>query len=184
MENEKPYKIRDWSSNLTPGRELKIERSICVSDYSKLPSLINIPEENLHAMRDGSAAAEQAIFEKLQEAAKDWDTHGAQTRQLDMALQYAKTPQTKHRSNEWKDAESGWWDVQEKSNMVYKMIYRVSKNNRYGNCEQVSWCVMWQVSTNPPPTYGSSYGSGVKIAGQIESIIKTNMKCKNILTGA
>ena len=44
----------------------------------------------------------------------------AQTMLLDRAIEYVKTPEVKHTSNEWKRQKDGVWEI---SNRVYIMRY-------------------------------------------------------------
>jgi hypothetical protein len=113
-------------------------------------------------MRGESAAAEQAIFEKLRGATAEWEAQAAQTRLIDKAIKYVRIPPVKHTANKW---EKGDYDYNEISNMGYKMDYRISPNTRYDPKTQksipYSWDLTWSVRVNSPDNR-----RGDRIAGQ------------------
>jgi len=165
-ENDKIYSIRDCDTRLTPGQELKIEHSLSfLKTPPELAHLISLPAEAIQAMRDGSVAAEQKVFDDLKEAAKAWETYAAQTQQLDMVLEYHKTPEAQHTANEWAKDDYNNHSI---SNKVYQMSYNVYEETKYDRdtktSEPVAWHVTWGVYSNHPNKHYSR--SGVKITGQ------------------
>jgi len=157
------YRTRDYGTRIKPGREFKIERSISPEKERIDMSLLTaLPVVELEVMREKSIEAEQGIFDKLCEAATEWDAQAAQTVLFDLALEYVKTPSTKHTTNCW---EKGEHFGMTKSNMVYKMNYHIYEDTKYDREVQksmpVAWYLTWQVFTNEPGQYRSA-----KIAGQ------------------
>jgi len=142
--------------------EMKIERRISFnSDRADISQLAALPLERLQIIRGESAAAEQAVFESLQQAAGAWEHQAAVTMLIDKAIDYVKFPAVKHTANQWeKDSDSGDW--QSISNMVYKMSYHVYENTRYDSQTKKSvpyaWEVTWSVRTNAPGHYSDSIG--------------------------
>ena len=59
---------------------------MCIRD-----SYVSLPLEQLHAMREESAAAEQAIFNDLSTRAAAWEQQAGKTLLLDKALEYTRT---------------------------------------------------------------------------------------------
>lgn len=187
-EKEKFYSIRDYGTRLTPGEEMKIERNIYYKNPpAELSHLTTMSKEKIQAMRDKSAAAEQAVFEKVQESAKEWDSQAAQTQQLDMALQYLEIRPTEHTSNEWVADKSSRYEDSEISNMVYKMYYHVYENTKLNRELQKyvpsSWDVTWSIRTNEPRKYHYSSGGGTKIAGQDRKPFKNKADMQKYLDG-
>jgi len=167
--SEKLYTIRDYADRLTPGEELKIERSLSMfGTPAELSHLITLSPEAVQAMRDGSAIAEQKVFDNLKEAAKAWEMYAVQTHTLDMALEYLKTPEISHSENKW---EKNQYDNNTISNKVYQMNYYVYEETKYNRdtktSEPVALHLTWGVYTNYPAIqrYGSNR-CGAKIAGQ------------------
>jgi len=149
--------------NLQPAERLRIERNVYFhEDGADLSHLTALSVERLRAMREESAAAEQAIFENLQEAARAWEEQAGQTLSFDKAVEYVRTPPVKHTANQWEKDDYGNHAM---SNMVYKFTYRISEDTKYDRETQksvpYSWSITWDVYTNSPS--GKRYG---QIAGQ------------------
>ena len=154
------YRVTNYGDDIKPADGMKIERHIYFqpenADISRFTAL---PLERLQAMRDESAAAEQAIFDKLRGAATEWENQAAVTLLLDKAIEYVKTPAVTHSSNKWvKDRANN--DFRSMSNMVYKMTSHVSVNTPRPPLTP-SWDLTWSVHTNTPDGYRSD-----RIAGQ------------------
>ena len=60
---------------------------------------VSLPLEQLHAMREESAAAEQAIFNDLSSRAAAWEEQAGRTLLLDKTLEYVRTPHVQHTAN-------------------------------------------------------------------------------------
>ena len=135
--------------------------------------------EQLQAMREESAAAEQAIFENLQAQAAAWEEQAGKTLLLDKAIEYARTPETKHTANKWEQPDEYRHVI---SNRVYQMDYRISENTRYdkaaGQSIPYSYTLSWSVRTNSPDGYHQA-----KIAGQERKVFADRAAMEKYLNG-
>ena len=99
---------------------MRIERTIYFnSENADISSLTALTVEQLQALREESAAAEQTIFETLQAQAAAWEEQAGKTLFLDKAIEYARTPAAAHTANQWEQPDE-YRHV--RSNMVYKLI--------------------------------------------------------------
>ena len=128
MPDLKPFfSVNAWGDSLTTGATLKIVHSLHYSDYNASPHmapLVELPAAELQEKLEGSKAAEKAIFEKLKAATDEWEAQAAQTLLLEKVLEYVRTPEVSHTSNEWKQIQGGAWEI---SNRVYQI-------NRFSSC--------------------------------------------------
>ena len=109
---------------------LKIERSIYFeSGKADISALTALPLAELIRQREESAAAEQAIFEALQQQAAAWEAQAGNTLTFDKAIEYARTPAVTHTENQWQADENNNHTI---SNRVYQMRYHIYENTRYG----------------------------------------------------
>ena len=100
---------------------LKIERSIYFeSGKADISALTALPLAELIRQREESAAAEQAIFEALQQQAAAWEAQAGNTLTFDKAIEYARTPAVTHTENQWQADENNNHTI---SNRVYQMRY-------------------------------------------------------------
>lgn len=143
------YRAFHRQDKLEPGIRMELERSIEFESWnveeSNLAELVKLPPADLQAQRKDGAAAEKEILKKVQDAAQEWVTQAAQTMLLDRAIEYVKTPEVKHTSNEWKRQKDGIWEI---SNRVYMMRYQISQvpdGNKKGQ-----WLVTWGIAINRP----------------------------------
>ena len=118
------YRVLHRTDKFNPGEHIELERSVEFDrwnvDRSDLAELVKLPLQELQAKRKDGATAEKTIFGKVQVAAEEWVEQAAQTMLLDRAIEYVKTPEVKHTSNEWKRQKDGVWEI---SNRVYIMRY-------------------------------------------------------------
>ena len=159
---------------------MKIERSIYFNESdADISTLTALPLGELAALREQSAAEEQAIFERLQAQAAAWEEQAGKTLLLDKAIEYARTPEAQHTSNEWTQPDE-YRHV--RSNRVYRMQYSISENTRYdqsaGKSVPYSYTLSWGIYTNSP---GQSYGT--KIAGQSKKVFATKADMEKYLNG-
>lgn len=143
------YRALHRQDKLEPGIRMELERSVEFESWnveqSNLAELVKLPAADLQAQRKDGAAAEKEILKKVQDAAQEWVTQAAQTMLLDRAIEYVKTPEVKHTSNEWKRQKDGIWEI---SNRVYMMRYQISQvpdGNKKGQ-----WLVTWGIAINRP----------------------------------
>ena len=144
------YRVLHRTDKFNPGEHIELERSVEFDrwnvDRSDLAELVKLPLQELQAKRKDGATAEKTIFGKVQVAAEEWVEQAAQTMLLDRAIEYVKTPEVKHTSNEWKRQKDGVWEI---SNRVYIMRYKIMQETT-GN-HQGQWLVTWGIAINRPP---------------------------------
>ena len=161
MEKKKGYSMFE-RDKLDPADSMRIERNIYFEEQTAdLSGLTALPLEQLQALREEYAAAEQAAFEALQEQAAAWDEQAGKTLAIDKAIEYVRTPEATHTANQWEATDYG----KHISNRVYQMRYHISENTRYDREKEksipYSWTLSWSIYTNSPHNYGQA-----KIAGQ------------------
>ena len=165
---------------LNPADSMKIERKIYFEESkADISGLTALSMEQLQAMREESAAVEQAVFEALQQQAAAWEAQAGKTLVIDKAIEYARTPAVKHTSNEWEVTDYGHHLM---SNRVYQMRYHISENTRYDREKEqsipYSWTLTWSVRTNSPDGYGQA-----KIAGQDRKVFADKAAMEKYLNG-
>lgn len=168
------------NDKLEPADKLRIDRKIYFEQSkADISGLAALPLEKLRAMREESAAEEQAVFERLQQQSKEWEERAGKTLLIDKAIEYARTPEAQHTSNQWEQPDE-YRHVM--SNMVYRMQYSISENTRYDREKQqsipYSWTLSWSIYTNSPDGY-----NGAKIAGQSRKVFGTKEEMEKYLNG-
>ena len=156
-----PYSSYDHDK-LETAETMRIERRIYFeAKDGDIAPYVSLPPEQLHAMREESAAAEQAIFNDLSSRAAAWEEQAGRTLFLDKALEYARTLPVTHTANQW-EAPDEYRHI--RSNMVYQMDYSISENTRYDSAAQksvpYSWTLRWSLRTNAPDRNGKSFPAG------------------------
>lgn len=156
-------------THLTPGRELELTSHIYRSERrDRVAQLVRLPLRDLADQEAASVAQEEAIFAKLTQLEAQWRKQAAETAAIREAKQYLQVLPTRHTSNQWKADRHGNY---ERSNMVYRMTYRIYEHTRYDKAAQksvpdfwqLSWCLCYNTIHNP---YPDMTGSGWQIAGQ------------------
>ena len=178
-EQEKNYSSYDFD-RLEVAKKLVIERSIYFeSEKADISALTGLSLAELTRLRQESAAAEQAVFDRLKTEAAAWEQQAGNTRFLEKAIEYVQTPPVKHTSNKWAKTEYEW---QLRSNAVYQMRYHVYENTRYDRQAQksvpYSWSLTWSVRTNGP-----NHEQNVKIAGQERKTFSDKAAMEKYLAG-
>ena len=174
-----PYSSYDHDK-LETAETMRIERRIYfeAKDGDIAPYVSLLPEQ-LHAMREESAAAEQAIFNDLSTRAAAWEEQAGKTLLLDKAIEYTRTTVVQHTSNEW---QKGEYDRYTRSNRVYQMNYHIYENTRYDREKQqsvpYSYSLTWGVYTNSPNRNGQA-----KIAGQDRKVFSDKAAMEKYLNG-
>lgn len=179
MSEQKNYSSYDFD-RLEAARKMKIERTIYIEDENAdIAALIGLPIERLQALREESAAAEQAVFENLKAQAAAWEEQAGKTRNFEKAIEYVRTPEVKHTANEWQAEE---YDRHTISNRVYKMSYHIYENTRYDKATQqsipYSYTLSWNIYTNSPDN-----GRQTKIAGQDKKTFADKEAMEKYLNG-
>ena len=174
-----PYSSYDHDK-LETAETMRIERRIYfeAKDGDIAPYVSLLPEQ-LHAMREESAAAEQAVFDDLARRATAWEQQAGKTLLLDKAIEYTRTTVVQHTSNEW---QKGEYDRYTRSNRVYQMNYHIYENTRYDREKQqsvpYSYSLTWGVYTNSPNRNGQA-----KIAGQDRKVFSDKAAMEKYLNG-
>ena len=121
MEENKDYRVYRYGDDLKPGYELKVEHSVSCEnvDISALiamgtesldiSALIAMGTESLEAMRQGSIDGEQKAYEIVLAATKQWEQQAVATQTINRALEYLRTPEVAHTSNQWQSKDN-WRD--------------------------------------------------------------------------
>lgn len=129
MEKRSFYRVYGFKDKLTEGAKLHLEHTVeydhFYRDVPEMAELTILPEAELVKKRKASVKLEKDIYAKMQNTIKEWEKQAAQTLLLDKALEYVRTPEVKHTSNEWKRREDGSWVI---SNLVYKMSYELKED--------------------------------------------------------
>lgn len=171
MTENKGYKAYDFDY-LTEGSKIKLEHSIYV-DETDMSDLVSKPLEKLQDMRDSSVAKEKTAFEKVRQAAQNWEKQAAVTRQYDRAIEYLKVPEVSHTSNKW---EKDRYDKFTISNRVYKMTYDIYERSSY-RTDAKKYDVRWSICTNRPQSQNS-----YRVAGQ-ERVCSTREEAEKYIQG-
>ena len=178
MEMKKGYSAYEHD-RLDPADSMRIERKVYFEEKTAdISGLTALPLEQLRALREEYAAAEQAAFEALQQQAAAWEEQAGKTLLVDKAIEYARTPEVKHTANQWEATDYG----KHISNRVYQMRYRISENTRYDREKEksipYSWTLSWSIYTNSPHQYGQA-----KIAGQDRKVFADKAAMEKYLNG-
>lgn len=135
-----------WENRLREGASITVARDLRYKgEKADFRPFLSIPIKELEQRLKASRAEEKKVFEQLQEAAKEWDEHGAQTLLLKKTIEYLKVPVVTHTSNEWKKRKDGSWEI---SNLTYKMTFSIEKAGP-------EWKLSWELLYMAP---GLDYG--------------------------
>ena len=174
-----PYSSYDHDK-LETAETMRIERRIYFeAKDGDIAPYVSLPPEQLHAMREESAAAEQAVFDDLARRAAAWEEQAGKTLLLDKAIEYTRTTVVQHTSNQWQENE---YNRHTRSNRVYQMNYYIYENTRYDSEKQksvpYSYSLTWGVYTNSPNRNGQA-----KIAGQDRKVFPDKTAMEKYLNG-
>ena len=174
-----PYSSYDHDK-LEAAETMRIERRVYFdAKDGEIAPYVSLPLEQLHTMREESAAAEQAVFDDLKERAAAWEQQAGKTLVLDKAIEYTRTTVVQHTSNKWQTTE---YDRHTRSNRVYQMNYYIYENTRYDREKQqsvpYSYSLTWGVYTNSPNRNGQA-----KIAGQDRKVFSDRAAMEKYLNG-
>lgn len=173
-------------THIDPGREIEVSTRIYSSkDQDHVAELVKLPRTELAELEEASVAREKEIFAKFSELEKEWLKQAAETAAIRKAKQYLMVLPVDHTSNQWKKDR---YDNYERSNMVYKMTYRISERTHYDRTRQESvtdaWCLSWYLHYNtihnPNPDFT---GEGWRIAGQSDKRFGTKEEMERYLQG-
>ena len=174
-----PYSSYDHDK-LETAETMRIERRIYFeAKDGEIAPYVSLPLEQLYAMREESAAAEQATFNDLASRAAAWEEQAGKTLLLDKVIEYTRTTVVQHTSNEW---QKGEYDRYTRSNRAYQMNYHIYENTRYDREKQqsvpYSYSLTWGVYTNSPNRNGQA-----KIAGQDRKVFSDKAAMEKYLNG-
>ena len=164
---------------LKPASSIRVEHIIYENEQeSNVEDFLSVPLQDLVASREKSVEAEREVFGQLKSLVEKWERQAGVTLLYDKAIEYLKTPASKHTSNQWVD--DGYRYII--SNAVYQMSYSISENTRYNSQLQkvvpYSWTLRWSVYTNAPRP-----SRQIKIAGQDRKVFTTMEGLNKYLTG-
>ena len=167
MPDIKPFfSVNAWGDSLTTGATLKIVHSLHYSDYTASPYMVPLVELTAAELQEklkDSKAAEKSIFDKLKTAVSEWEAQAAQTLLLEKVLEYVRTPEVSHTSNEWKQIQGGAWEI---SNRVYQMRYEFVPVPQ-SKAVRVTWGIVYNTPQQPGnPRYANSWGDSRYIVRQ------------------
>ena len=177
------FKVNDWGDALTTGETLKMVHTLWFSEYNASPFmalLTDKPTEELQEMLKSSEAAEKSIFDKLKAAASEWEAQAAQTLLLEKVLEYVRTPEVSHTSNEWKQLETGAWEI---SNRVYQMRYQFTPVPQ-SKAVRVTWGIVYNTPQQPGnPRYANSWGDSRYIVRQDKKLYDSAEAAQKYIQG-
>ena len=160
------FSVNAWGDTLTTGETLKMVHTLWFSEYNASPFmalLTDKPTSELQEMLKSSEAAEKSIFDRLKAAVSEWEAQAAQTLLLEKVLEYVRTPEVSHTSNEWKQIQGGAWEI---SNLVYQMRYQFVPVPQ-SKAVRVTWGLVYNTPQQPGnPRYANSWGDSRFIARQ------------------
>lgn len=163
MEENKDYHVYRYGNHLVPGAKLSIEHSVSC-EYVDISNLITEGTDRLTAMLHESHDNERKAYDIVVAAAKQWEQQAVTTQLLNRALEYLRTPEVTHTSNQWQpNPRNDEWE--EISNRVYKMTCNIREDTAYdrstGTRVPKAWYVTWNLYLNT-----AKNGFNLHIAGQ------------------
>lgn len=177
------FKVNDWGDTLTTGETLKIVHTLWFSDYNASPFmalLTDKPASELQKMLKDSETAEKSIFDKLKTAVSEWEAQAAQTLLLEKVLEYVRTLEVSHTSNEWKQLENGGWEI---SNRVYQMRYYFDPVPQ-SKAVRVTWGIVYNTPQQPGNhRYANSWGDSRFIARQDKKLYDNTEAAQRYIQG-
>ncbi len=177
------FKVNDWGDTLTTGETLKIVHTLWFSDYKASPFmalLTDKPASELQKMLKDSETAEKSIFDKLKTAVSEWEAQAAQTLLLEKVLEYVRTPEVSHTSNEWKQIQGGAWEI---SNRVYQMRYRFDPVPQ-SKAVRVTWGIVYNTPQQPGNSRdANSWGDSRFIARQDKKLYDNTEAAQRYIQG-
>lgn len=87
----------------------------------------NMTIDEVTQLKQESIAAENAIFDIMQQYLSVWEEQAEKSMLLNQVLEYLKYPEIQHTNNEWRQNENYHYI----SNKVYSMNYRIYEYTKY-----------------------------------------------------
>ena len=178
MEKKKGYSMFE-RDKLDPADSMRIERNIYFEEQTAdLSGLTALPLEQLQALREEYAAAEQAAFEALQEQAAAWDEQAGKTLAIDKAIEYVRTPEATHTANQWEATDYGSTSATASTKCATTYPRIPGMTGKKEKSIPYSWTLSWSIYTNSPHNYGQA-----KIAGQERKVFADKAAMEKYLNG-
>ena len=191
MENDLKYKVYDYADDLIPGQELKIQHTVYTDEEASktyIPNILhNSTLEEIEGQIKFGEAREKKLFENLKKAVKEWEHQAALTAYFREAKKFFNMKPISHTGNEWRvinEVDS----LQERSNAVYSMFYRVYEHTKWDREKEASvpvkYSLTWNLSIHAPSAEKDRYKhmDCKSIAGQ-EKTFKTKEEMEKYLAG-
>lgn len=164
-ERDSFYYLNAYQDGVRPGESLMIQHRLSFNDWNAethMAPLVGLSAAELESRKTGSITLEKEVYAKLKKIAEEWDKQAAQTMLLERALEFVRTPEVQHTSNEWKEVKKGVWEI---SNRTYKMRYNVS-HNAAANTYVVSWGIIYNAPKQPDSNKNNYWGDSQYVARQ------------------
>ena len=180
MEENKDYHVYRYGDSLVPGAKLSIEHSVSC-EYVDISHLITEGAGRLAAMLQESHDNEQKAYDIVVAAAKQWEQQAVTTQLINRALEYLRTPEVAHTSNQWQpNPRNDEWE--EICNRVYKMNCNIREDTAYdrstGTRVPKARYVTWNLYLNT-----AKNGYNLHIAGQDHKRYTDKAAAYKYLTG-
>lgn len=164
-EQDSFYYLNAYQDGVRPGESLMIQHRLSFNDWNAethMAPLVGLSAAELESRKTGSITLEKEVYAKLKKIAEEWDKQAAQTMLLERALEFVRTPEVQHTSNEWKEVKKGVWEI---SNRTYKMQYNIS-HNAAANTYVVSWGIIYNAPKQPDSNKNNYWGDSQYVARQ------------------
>ncbi len=159
MSDEKDYTLLE-DDLFSPGSRIKLDHVLYLNEYD-ISELLDKSVEEVRELYNESFKKEESMYEVLQAGLKAWEHDAAQTRKLQLALNYLEIAPVEHTGNQWTEDKNG---VRTISNSVYKMTCKLSENPKWNlwSAKPLNdrWLVEWEVTINSPKLGHWAYKNG------------------------
>lgn len=164
-EQDSFYYLNAYQDGVRPGESLMIQHRLSFNDWNAethMAPLVGLSAAELESRKTASITLEKEVYAKLKKIAEEWDKQAAQTMLLERALEFVRTPEVQHTSNEWKEVKKGVWEI---SNRTYKMQYNIS-HNAAANTYVVRWGIIYNAPKQPDSNKNNYWGDSQCVARQ------------------
>lgn len=164
-ERDSFYYLNAYRDSVKPGESLTIQHNLSFNDWNAethMDPLVGLSATELQTRQKASITLEKDLYAQMKKVAEEWDKQAAQTMLLERALEFVRTPEVKHTSNEWKEVRKGVWEI---SNRTYKMQYNIS-HNAAANTYVVSWGIIYNAPMQPDSKRNDYWGDSRYVARQ------------------
>lgn len=181
------YTVYDYEDKLIPGEKMTISHSVYPKQEDRyIPNILSSStRDEIETAIAYGEQMEKYLFEKLKKAMKEWEEQAAMTACNKEALKFFDQTSIRHTNNEWKDLY-GDGHVFERSNAVYRFVYRPYEHTKYnhelGIMLPVSYSLNWNLYVHAPRWKLELTDNFYKIAGQ-EKKFKTKEEMEKYLVG-